>query len=346
MNENSHLTQPDVLIIGQGLAGTTLAWHLRWLGQSVVVLADPSAHCASEVAAGLVTPVTGQALRARPDFANLAAECRATYRRVENKIGADLWTERAAWRLFDDERTWRRARERFDDPAPAMTPAGNVPPCLLGVIGAAVMPSAARLDVDRYVTASRAALQRAHMYMVASVEPADLRVDATAVELPNLNLRARHIVWCRGAADHDNAWLPEDALNPAKGEMLEVRLPALRVDRVIHRAGNWLRPLGDSVWQFGATYDHASQSANATEAARDALTARLTAWLDAPIEVIGQRAGVRPVATDRQAFVHRHPVHHRVHALNGLGSHGVLTVPTLAKRLAATLAASAQTPCA
>jgi len=48
----------DFLIVGQGLAGSLLAWELIQRGCSVLVV-DKGEENASQVAAGLINPVTG-----------------------------------------------------------------------------------------------------------------------------------------------------------------------------------------------------------------------------------------------------------------------------------------------
>src|SRR6185436_13422159 len=50
----------DAIILGHGLAGATLAWHLRWRGWRVLVVDRDEAVTSSKVAAGIVTPVSGR----------------------------------------------------------------------------------------------------------------------------------------------------------------------------------------------------------------------------------------------------------------------------------------------
>ena len=52
---------PDpIMICGQGLAGTLLAWELVRLGSRVVVVDPGETVTSSKVAAGIVTPITGK----------------------------------------------------------------------------------------------------------------------------------------------------------------------------------------------------------------------------------------------------------------------------------------------
>ena len=48
----------DFIIIGQGIAGICLAWQLKRLGRSFVVLDRADRFSASRVAAGMVNPMT------------------------------------------------------------------------------------------------------------------------------------------------------------------------------------------------------------------------------------------------------------------------------------------------
>lgn len=55
----------NILIIGQGIAGSCLAWELKRRGAEFTVADRPIAETASRVAAGLVNPLTGPRLPAR-----------------------------------------------------------------------------------------------------------------------------------------------------------------------------------------------------------------------------------------------------------------------------------------
>jgi len=58
----------DVAIIGQGLAGTALAWQLHMKRRSLLLIDSGDPSSASRIAAGLMTPITGQRLARFPDW--------------------------------------------------------------------------------------------------------------------------------------------------------------------------------------------------------------------------------------------------------------------------------------
>lgn len=322
------------LIIGQGLAGTALAWQLRRRRHPFLVVDDAGPNPASRVAAGLVTPVTGRALRARPEFSADRAEAQDLYKCAEETTGRRFWREQPALRLLDGIEAVDRARaaHRRD---PALLELGGVLPAgFRRVAGLANMPLAARLDVSAYLDASADQFSSEKTMRRARIAAGEIRISNGKIRIDPLDLNVRNVVWCGGARDHDNAWLPEASLSPARGEMIHVRLTGGGPSQVVHRGGRWLRPLGDGTHQFGATYDHTSPTAKTTADARDRLLADLADWLIDPPALLGHSAGVRPVARDRTAFIRTHAVHRCVHMFNGLGSHGVLVAPRLAASLA------------
>ena len=91
----------DFAVLGGGLAGVTLAWRLHGLGASFRVHDRGEPATASRVAAGLLTPVTGQRPALSWRWAELAAEAFAFYPRVEAVTGARFFHPGPMVRLFD-----------------------------------------------------------------------------------------------------------------------------------------------------------------------------------------------------------------------------------------------------
>jgi hypothetical protein len=88
------------LIIGQGLAGSVLAWQAAWRGDQLIVVDAGNSNTASAVAAGLVMPLSGQRLVSRPDYPALLAAAEACYRRIEQETGQTLFRSRIIERRF------------------------------------------------------------------------------------------------------------------------------------------------------------------------------------------------------------------------------------------------------
>jgi glycine/D-amino acid oxidase-like deaminating enzyme len=322
----------DVAIVGQGFAGTALAWQLRWRGAAVLVADRGDPDAASRVAAGLLTPVTGKRLAPTPGFAELVAEAAAFYGRVEVETGGRFFHRCGAVRLFagpDERAAYLR---KFGGGADLDPPAGG----FVAPFGGFAMPAAARLAAEPYLLASRRHLG----VLTGAVDPVrGVEPTRAAVRLPGLGVTAGAVVFCLGPA----AVPGFPAVRADAGEVLTVRADGLGEMRTVHR-GAWLAAAGGGRFLVGATYARGVADARPTAAGRADLLARLAAFLPAPVGVIAHRAGVRPVAADNRPVVASRPGEPRVWAFTGLGSKGALTAPSVAGRLADRLLAVVRGP--
>jgi len=333
--------QWDFIVVGQGLAGTTLAWHLREAGQSVLLVDPQPAVTTSRIAAGLITPITGLRLVPTPDFEPLFAEARAFYGRIEMGTGGSFFHERQAVRLFvsDQERaSWERRRVLADYQrhlvSPQPVPLPDFVRADLGNDGFAM--HSAQLDVAAYLDASRKFLPSC----AATIDwLRDVAFDDDGV--PIHNHRARYVISCEGFAAHRNPFFAGVRFQAAKGEILTVRFDCALPAQIMHR-GLWIAPTTDnSVFKVGSTYDLTTLDETPTAEARRVLESQLTALLRVPFAVLDHQAAVRPIIRQSQALIGLHPTISRLGYFNGLGSKGALHAPTFGRRLAEYLVGSA-----
>ena len=320
----------DAIVIGQGLAGTTLAWRLRQRGQSVVVIDREQGVSASRIAAGLITPVTGKRLAKSSRWDTLHPAALAFYRTIERDTDSGLLHQKPALRLFLDE----AERDEYRKHSVGML-AGLVRKArfnrewFIAPHGAFEMPDAARLDVALYLEASREAFEREQSYLRADVDPArDLELSTDVVRLPRLNLKARFIVFCRGFAPDADPWFGSIRFNAAKGEILTVRIAGFTEERVVHR-GIWLAPLGGGLFRVGSTYEWDDLDDSPTPERRAEIESRLRQFLRLPFEVIDHRAAVRPVIDAGFPVLGRHPREPRLAYFNGPRVKGLVAGPLL-----------------
>ncbi|WP_439626097.1 NAD(P)/FAD-dependent oxidoreductase [Gemmata sp.] len=330
------LEQFDHIIVGQGLAGTALAWRLRRRGLRVLVVDRDARDGASHVAAGLVTPVTGKRLAKSWRWSELIPAARDFYRSVERDTGTALFHERPALRLFASEAEraeYHRRRERLGE---LVRDATSAPDCFDAPFGGVEMPHAARLDVPAYLDASREQFRNGDGFLAADLDPThEVEVRADGMRLPRFGVEARGLVFCRGFAASD-PWFGRVRFNAAKGEILTLRIPDLKEERVVHR-GVWLAPAGGDLFRCGATYAWADLTNTPTPAGRAEIESRLRAFLRVPFEVLDHSAAVRPVIDAGYPVLGRHPEHPQLAYFNGLGSKGSLLAPFFAEQLAACL---------
>ena len=320
----------DVIIVGQGLAGTTLAWHLRDAGQRVLVIDADEQVTASKIAAGLITPITGlrMALSWRGDVFLSAA--RAFYTRVETLTGTKFFHDGTAVRLFVSDAERQNWAQRCVQPAVqthlVMPPSEPLLDPKLGDASCGGFEMyAARLDVAAYLEASRAVFETEFLTLDWQHE-VTIEKDGVSVG----GRRARYLVSCEGYGATRNpyfSWVPFKA---AKGDILTVRFHSAVPDRCIHR-GIWIAPTaGPDVFRVGSTYDWDTLDQVPSAPARAEIEGKLQEFFHVPYTVLNHQAAVRPVIRESKALIGLHPAHDRLGYFNGLGSKGSLHAPWFA----------------
>lgn len=327
----------DYLIVGQGLAGSLLAWQLLARGQRVLVIDNAHAHASSTVAAGLINPVTGKRLVKSAGVDTCLPVARASYRALESMLGETLLVEKPMLRLFHNPQERERWQQRRQEPGyeaylGEVIEAAQLPPPICADYGAGRQLQTAYLRTTPLLHGLRDWLREQHSYLQAQFDYAELQLRAEGVAWREYT--ARRVIFCEGYQGMHNPWFAALPFQPAKGEFLTVSSSMALPDLIIN-SGRWIMPRGDGRYRVGASYEHQPLNEEITAASRQMLLAALSAFLHpAPVfTVIGQQAGVRPATSDRQPFIGIHPQQPQLAIFNGFGSKGSLLIPWHVERL-------------
>lgn len=331
----------DAIVVGQGLAGSVLAWCLLERGARVVVVDREDAATASKAAAGLITPITGKNLAVHPAYDDRREAGRGFYRALERRVGRPLLHDRPLHRLFRDEEEstrWRR-REGRPDLGPhvdASEPA--LPPAIGREHGGFAMKGAGFVDMPALLAATREHLEARDAYHKAEIA-ADELLPAPGGGWSWRGIQARHVVHCEGAAAREAGPFRDLPFRCAKGEALDLEIPGLALDAIVNR-GVWLVRLPHGTYRCGSTYTWQPLDGIPTPEGSESILSRLRAFLRTPVRVVGHRAGVRPIVEGREPVARPHGTLPGRWVFNGLGSKGALKAPWFATRLADRLLAA------
>jgi glycine/D-amino acid oxidase-like deaminating enzyme len=333
------MSESPIVICGQGLAGTLLAWELVQRGRRVLIFDEADAVSSSKVAAGIVTPITGQRLTLSPGIGQFLPEALACYAAIARELGQTHFHPAPQVRLWRNPEEPARFAQKQRDPAFAAqtTPGWTGPlvdPTLYHGSGAGFeMPASGWLDVRAWLAASASWFAARGMLRPGKPDPAAFRPEANQVRLPD-GAGTGTVVFCEGAAARQNPWFPWLQWKCAKGEILSVSIPALAQESRILNCGIWLLPLGSGQFRIGATYRWTWPDERPTLEGRAELESRLRGLLRVPWEITAHEAAVRPILHQSLARIGRHPMHPGLAFFNGLGSKGVLHGPRYARLLA------------
>jgi len=329
----------DAIVVGQGLAGSLLAWFLTWQGRRVLVIDRGDEGSSSRVAAGLMTPITGRRLVLSWRWDEFLATAESAYRRIETETGARFYDPMSIVRLLADSTEQEFLQRRLESDSRSRIELAQPlvdSDWFRADLGGFAMQGA-RLNVRTFLAATRRFLEQQGAFLSAEFDPeCDVELTPKGVRLARWNVTASYLVFCQGIHGLTNPWFANLRFKPARGEILTVRVPELREPRTITR-GVWLTPLGDERFRVGATYDWQSLGGQPTLEGRQELVSRLAEFLKRPVEVQDQAAAVRPILRHQFPEMGQHQRWPQLVVLNGLGSKGSLQAPWLAEHLAASL---------
>lgn len=329
----------DTLIVGQGLAGTMLARRLA--GHGAVAVVDPGRPNATEVAAGLMTPLTGRKFRLTPEYPRLFERAREAY----GALG--VFRPVSVYRMFADAEQRASGLVRAADPdcAPfverVLDAPGQLEPGLSDGFGGVLMRGA-WVDLRRLLADARDWLGERLIRGEAS--PGEMSDGPDGVRWQGLS--ARRVVWCEGWRSLLPGGLWADVpWQPAKGEALDLASDAADRPFVLNREG-WALPMGDGRWRAGTNWDWAVRDESPTPAQRDKLLARFAGYFNGATRatVTAHVAGVRPCTRDNRPCIGRHRLRPDHYLLNGLGPRGTVWAPTVVDHLEALLLDGAPVP--
>jgi glycine oxidase len=325
----------DAIIVGQGLAGSAVAWTLKRAGMDVVVIDSNDNNSASKISAGLVTPYSGKRQAKDSDFDRRRQQAKAFYEDVGKQLGMTLWLDESSVRRFQDQ------RERDDYRAKSERNEVNDTEQVVNERGETVgyrMLSAARVMVSRFLAGTREVLRSEGRLIEGRQKIEEVRVSGQGIEIKELKLVAKRIIFCQGFAGRENPWFPNIPDGPVRGEILEIALPAAESDAVQHHK-HWLAksyPAAEACeyrYLVGATYDRDDLHDGVTFEGRLELTEGARLLTSQPYEIVNHQSAVRAAMRDRKHRVLRSTVNPNVYLVNGMGSRGSLLAPVAASEL-------------
>jgi glycine oxidase len=334
-----------ILIVGQGIAGTLLAWSLRRRGAEVYIADVDLPGSSSRAAAGIINPVTGKRFVKSWRFDEFFPVAKNIYQQLELELGISFWEERPTLRLLgtpEEANDWsiRCTQAEYEDHLGETTDPGPWAKFLKPGFKFGVILKSARANLSLLLEAYRRKALNEGFLLERGVEYS---------ETETLLKEYDRVVFCEGWQATTNPYFPDAAFRVCKGEALIIRFPDHSLDlpesspnspAEMLKKTMLLVPMGDGTFWVGSTYRWHFEDTLPGEEGRDYILGYLHEMFDAPFEIVGHVAGIRPTMIDRRPVAGPSNLNPKVFIFNGLGTKGSLLAPFFAEELAEALCKS------
>ncbi|WP_194850124.1 NAD(P)/FAD-dependent oxidoreductase [Nonlabens antarcticus] len=323
----------DVIIVGGGIAGCTLAWQWHLQGKSILWIADDTV-ASSHVAAGVFNPVVLKRFSPVWNAQEQLDLLFPFYTQVQSYLSEPLLHLKPVWRRLHDEKerkTWTRKSMREDlDNLMVTNPIDDSIEGIEAPYGYGMVNHTGWLDTNVYMQGSFEYFKKREEFELAIFDYAALNINKDHVTYQDREANA--IIFAEGIRLPENPWFKNLPLQGNKGEILIIKCAGLKLDQII-KSSVFLMPFKEDLFWVGATYDRDYIDSDATEVARDYLISKLDTFLKIPYEIVDQKSGIRPTTVDRRPFVGNHPELKNLYVFNGMGSRASLVAPWASKLL-------------
>ncbi len=327
----------DFLIIGQGLAGSILAWTLKSHGSQVLVCDPGDNDSASRIAAGIVNPIIGKRFVKAASTDLYLRKALAFYKQIGEFFAQDFYQEKQMLRLFNTEDERANFTKRITDPkyqpfiGTSINPNESIAGLKIG-LGGYYQQHSGVLDCARFLKSLRAYFDESGHLVPESIDYTEIKSGKTGIRWRGTPVR--QILCCEGFGSSVNPWFAWLPFQASKGEILSMTTTEQLPNSIVNK-GYWLLPLNQNLFKLGATYQWNPLDNLASQPAKNNLLKFLDGlFIEPPASsVLDQRAAIRPGTLDKSPFIGRHPEFDNIILFNGFGSTGVLRIPYYAERL-------------
>ncbi len=329
----------DYIIIGQGICGTWLSYYLLKENKSVIVFDKKDEQSASNVASGLINPVTGRRVVTTWMADELMPFAWQQYNEISQLLHANFIEQKnvLAFPFAPDlQQAFQQRMQQQNSYIQAISlqkeelhsyfnfpfDVFEISPC--------------------YVVEMRALLNEYRKYLkdknILFSEIFDENIlvfndDFVAYK----NIKAKKIIYANGMQASKSKYWKNLPFVENKGQALIAEIDDLNTCCTYKFGHLTLIHLKNNLWWIGSSNELVFQTIEPTEEFKQRTISSLKSILKIPFIIKDHWSSLRPATVERRPFAGIHPTKKQIGILNGMGSKGCSLSPWFAKEFAENL---------
>ncbi|WP_066629794.1 NAD(P)/FAD-dependent oxidoreductase [Labilibacter marinus] len=323
----------DYLIVGQGLAGITIANELMANGKSFLAVANKNLTSATSVAAGMYNPLIFRRITQSWMVDDVLPVMFETFKKLEQTIHQPLIHRKAIIKLVNEDE-YQRWQIKQNDPLISKyiqeLQKGTKINGIHEYYGTATVAHSGYIDLNALSQGFHQLLQQENSLIYESFDFNDLEIFDTHISWKGTHFK--NIIFCEGAFAINNPLFPEVKYKLTKGDVLTLSIDNFKLEYIINKM-SFILEKSEGEFLCGSTYNWSDIDFNTYPKDLDYLKERLSYILNKPFELIQHKTAIRPTVNDRRPVLGSHAKYKNVHYFNGLGTKGVMLAPYFSKQM-------------
>lgn len=318
----------DYIIVGQGIAGSMMAHFLLKQQKKILVIDKFNPNAASNIAAGVVNPITGRKMVKTWLIDDILPFIKSTYKELEQQLNISFFYEQEIYKIFsskEDIDIWNKKKtdKEYQDYLGEIV---HLEENVTAPYDSGIIKQCCWMDVPKFIKAFRFFLLQSSSLIEEEFEFSQLE---TSQNIRYKNIVASQIIFCEGYKAYQNPFFNRIPFSLAKGEQFIIQAN-LNTDKILNK-NVFILPKGNNLYSVGSTFIWDDMQESVTENGRVEIKEKFEKIINTEYVIIEEKAGIRPTTKDRRPVVGSHPVHKNVLIFNGMGTKGVSLAPYLAK---------------
>jgi glycine oxidase len=320
----------EILIVGAGLSGISVAVHLLKKGHQVTII-DSGENFSSVIAAGQINPMVFRRMTKSwrlDDFLPYAEEF---YRQLSIETNTTFYFPIPIRRMFSSahEKTmWleKQSLEKFSSYLTPISEEDDDYDLAVNDFGSGRITGSAFVSAVPFIEAAKKWISERGIFLTEAANYTDFNPENSTYKSKKYD----EIIFCEGSQNYLNPWFGYLPVEHTKGEVLTIKAKGIDEKESLNRKC-FLLPIGNNIFRLGATYSWHTNNLIPTEEGKSELLEKVKLLTKENITILEHKVGIRPTSPDRRPIVGRHHTYKSLSIFNGLGTKGYLIAPKLAQ---------------
>jgi len=326
----------NYLIVGQGIAGTLFSYVLWKNKRDFLIVNSGTIPSSTSAAAGIMNPITGKFLALSWNYDKFFPAAVRVYHELMKDLHIDPSIDKAIVRALKDEKMlnewqYRESQEQYSNFMTTHSMSEEELKLVGSYPGFGKTKYSFQVPIAQITKAWNQKMEADGFLINERFDLEDFQTVSDHTTYKDATFD--HAIFCEGSHVVENPYFNFLPFDPAKGEVLLVKLPDWKAD-YIYKNQLFIAPwVDEGVFWVGSNYEWKTKDWGTSEEKQAWIYEQLRSSYHGRIEVVGKMAGIRPAIKDRKPVLGRHPRHKQIGIFNGLGTKGTSLGPLCAAML-------------